>query len=89
MAFSLDASDAFGSIGLILLLAGFVLNSLRRLDSAGCPYHWLNLLGSGILAGYAWAKESWVFLPLEVVWAAVAAAALVRKARERGAAAPT
>lgn len=79
MAFSLDASDGIGSIGLILLLTGFVLNSLKRLDSAGYPYHTLNFLGSAILGWYAWVKESWVFLPLEIVWAAFALYAIGMK----------
>ncbi|HWG90061.1 MAG TPA: hypothetical protein VNZ52_04350 [Candidatus Thermoplasmatota archaeon] len=80
MVFVPDVADVVGSVGLILLLTGFILNAMKRLDSAGYPYHWLNFLGSGILGWYAWVKESWVFLPLEIVWAAVALVAIIRKA---------
>lgn len=84
MAALFDAADAVGSVGLVLLLTGFILNTLKRLDSSGYTYHGLNFLGSGILGWYAWVKESWVFLPLEIVWAAFALVAIVRKAAGKG-----
>jgi hypothetical protein len=73
--------DAFGVLGLLLLLGGFVSNAFGKLAASTYAYQLLNLFGSGILAVYAYLIESWVFLPLEVVWAAVALIAVVKKAR--------
>jgi hypothetical protein len=79
MALSLDATDAFGIVGLVTLLAGFLGNLAGKVPAQGTLYGVLNMVGSGILAIYAYLKESWVFLPLEIVWAVAAGVSLLRR----------
>ncbi|MHB8604886.1 MAG: CBU_0592 family membrane protein [Thermoplasmatota archaeon] len=76
---SFTAIDAFGVVGLVLLLGAFVANALGRLSSASRAYQFGNFAGSGILAVYSYAIRAWVFFPLEVVWAAVALVTLFRR----------
>lgn len=85
MAFS--AVDAIGVVGLVVLLSAFVANAFGKLTATSVWYQLGNFVGSGILAVYAYLIESWVFLPLEIVWAAVALWALARRARTRPSAA--
>lgn len=78
MAF-LSPVDLFGIVGLVTLLAGFLGNLVGRIPSQSAAYSVLNAVGSGILAVYAYLQKSWVFLPLEIVWAVAAAVTLVRR----------
>lgn len=73
-----SALDAFGTVGLLLLLGAFAANALGRLAASSRVYQGMNALGGAVLAVYAFATRAWVFLPLEVVWAAVATFTLVR-----------
>ena len=83
MAFRLDGTDALGLIRLLILLTGFLGNLDGKIAAQSPLYSILNLVGSGILGVYAYLKESWVFLPLEIIWAAAAAASLVKQTRSR------
>ena len=73
--------DAFGIVGLVTLLAGFLGNLAGRVPASGALYGWLNMVGSGILAVYSALVAAWVFFPLEVVWAIAAGVSLVRRPR--------
>lgn len=73
--------DAFGTVGLVTLLAGFLGNLAGRIRAESRLYAALNLVGSGILAVYSALIRAWVFFPLEVVWAIAAAVTLVRPLR--------
>ena len=75
--------DAFGIVGLVTLLAGFLGNLAGRLRADGWLYPTLNLVGSGILAVYSALIRAWVFFPLEVVWAIAGGVVLVKKALGR------
>lgn len=77
----LTPADALGSVGLILLLSAFAANVAGRLDADTVLYEVLNLLGSSILGVYSVLIEAWVFLPLEVAWAGVAAWSLGKRVR--------
>lgn len=65
-------------VGALLVLLGFVLAQLRRLDTASRPYLSLNLVGSAILAVDAAIGGEVGFLLLEGVWAIVSAVGLAR-----------
>lgn len=78
MAFAFTPIDAFGTVGLVTLLAGFLGNLMGRIPASSRAYGVLNLVGSGILAVYSVLIEAWVFFPLEVVWAVAAAVSLAR-----------
>lgn len=81
MPLDLTAVDAFGIVGLVTLLAGFLGNLAGRIPAGSRLYSLLNMVGSGILAVYAYLKQSWVFLPLEIIWAVAAGVALARSGR--------
>lgn len=82
MAF-LTWEDAFGIVGLVTLLAGFLGNLAGRIPASGRLYPLLNFVGSGILAVYSVLIEAWVFFPLEVVWAIAAGVVLIKKGLSR------
>jgi hypothetical protein len=67
--------------GAILVLAGFTLAQLRRLDPQSYTYLILNAVGGGILAALALEEEQWGFLLLEGVWTLVSVAGLVGRVR--------
>ena len=63
--------------GALLILAGFVLSQLNRLDADSYPYLILNLAGATILAVLAFQGQRWGFVLLEGVWALVALVGLI------------
>jgi hypothetical protein len=71
--------------GAVLILAGFTLAQLRRLDQHSPAYLVLNLVGSFVLAVIALVDERWGFLLLEGVWSLVSAASLIGVLRRRSA----
>ena len=71
-------------VGAVLILAGFTLAQLRRLDQHSPTYLVLNLVGSLVLAVIALVDERWGFLLLEGVWSVVSAASLVAVLRRGG-----
>ena len=68
-------------VGALLVLAGFTLAQLGRMDPQSIPYLVVNLVGSAILAALALHEEQWGFLLLEGVWALVSAWALITGGR--------
>ena len=70
-------------VGALLVLAGFTLAQLGRLDPQSIPYLVVNLVGSAILAALALEERQWGFLLLEGVWALVSLAGLVGRLRPR------
>ena len=71
-------------VGALLVLLGFVLAQMRRLDTGSLPYLGLNLVGSAILAIDAAIGGELGFLLLEGVWAVVSAIGLARALVDRG-----
>ncbi|HEU5473435.1 MAG TPA: hypothetical protein VFV67_22555 [Actinophytocola sp.] len=62
--------------GSLLVLGGFTLAQLGKLDPKSRSYLVLNAVGSGVLAVDALLGELWGFLLLEGVWAVVSVVAL-------------
>lgn len=73
-------AQAIQLIGAFLILIAYALAQLGVLAPRGSPFLLLNLAGAVVLAGSAYDEEQWGFLVLEVAWAAVSAAGLVRGA---------
>jgi len=65
----LDAYTIIGFIGALVLMVGFLLNQLGRWQTTDFEYDFINLIGSAILAVYAWQIGSFPFLVLFLVWA--------------------
>lgn len=66
-------------VGALLILSGFVLSQMNRLDPRSYPYLLANLAGGAILAVLAFQDQRWGFVLLEGVWTLVALAGLVMK----------
>lgn len=75
--------DVIGIVGLVTLLAGFLGNLAGRVPATSVLYGLLNMVGSSILAVYAYLLSSWVFLPLEIIWAVAAGVSLARRRPSR------
>jgi hypothetical protein len=65
--------------GALLILAGFILSQLNRLDPRSYPYLVLNLTGAAILVVLAWQDQRWGFVLLEGAWTIVALVGLVMR----------
>lgn len=65
-------------VGALLVLVGFALSQLARLDQHSVVYLIVNLVGSAILAVDALMSGQLGFLLLEGVWALVSAWGLMR-----------
>jgi membrane-bound ClpP family serine protease len=64
-------------VGALLILAGFILSQMKRLDASSYQYLILNLVGAAILAVLAFQAGRWGFVLLEGVWALVALGGLI------------
>jgi hypothetical protein len=73
-------AQAIQLIGAFLILIAYALAQLGVLAPRGSAFLLLNLAGALVLAGSAYDEEQWGFLVLEVAWAVVSAAGLVRGA---------
>jgi hypothetical protein len=57
-----------GIFGVVLLLAAFILNLLRRIDESSSIYLWMNIVGAAMSAVYAFYLRAYPFVVLESVW---------------------
>ena len=69
---------AVGVVGLVLLLGGYFLVSAGRLSGQSAAYQAMNLAGAAVLIWYSFALEAWASVVLNLVWAGIAAVALLR-----------
>ncbi len=75
--------EGFGVLGLLLLLAAFVLNARKHTKRRTILFNGLNFLGSMIMGIYAIQKDSTAFILLEFIWAIIALYFLVSILHER------
>lgn len=73
--------ELVGASGFLMILVAFAMNAVGRMERSGYPYGLLNVVGSVILAYYAFVNEVMVFVALEVVWAAVGIWVLAQRTR--------
>jgi len=64
----MDLITLVGMIGASLVLAGFVGNRLKYVQSDSHSYVVINAVGSLVLVGYSIVIESYPFVALNVVW---------------------
>jgi hypothetical protein len=79
LPFSLAAEIA-GWYGTLAIVGAFALSSFGAIAPADAAYQLLNLTGGLGVAWVCWRKRTWQAFWLEVVWAVIAAAALLRQA---------
>ena len=75
-------TNTMAYIGMLSILAAFVLETRGRLDSRGGLYLGMMIVGSALLAIRAAHTQEWAFLILEAVWCIAAVAALLRPRRQ-------
>jgi len=73
-----------GTIGLFILLGGFILNLAGRMNAESTGYLLLNIVGCMLLTFYAVALESIPFMILEGVWGLSSLVKLMLLWRRRG-----
>lgn len=64
----MDITTLFGILGASIILVSFLLNQFGKWTTASLSYDVANVIGSGILIGYAYLLGSWPFLVLNIVW---------------------
>ena len=72
-------TEILSYLGMICILAAFLLETRDILGSKDSKYLTLMAVGSGLLAVRALLIYEWAFLVLEIVWCLAAILALVKK----------
>ncbi len=80
----MDLYIMIGTLGLLILLTGFILNLAGRLGSESVWYLSLNIMGCLLLTFYAIELDSLPFMILEGVWGISSLVKLVIILRRRG-----
>ena len=62
---------ALGTVGAALLLFAYWLVSKNKIQGESRLYQWLNVVGSVVLAVYAFLLQAWSSMALNVVWAVI------------------
>ena len=65
-------SDILASIGVIILLIGFLLNLYKKLPASSPAYKLCNLIGAAICGFSSYLIHFYPFVVLESIWASVA-----------------
>ncbi len=60
--------EIFGWVGMILILAAYLLNSSGKLSSQGYVYQLMNFFGTIGTSINAFYKHAWPILALQVIW---------------------
>ena len=71
-------TETLAYVGMLSILAAFILETRGVLNSRGSLYLWMMIAGSALLAVRAAVSHEWAFLILEAVWCLAALLALVR-----------
>ena len=72
----MKTSDILATIGVIILLIGFLLNLFNRLKADDKLYAWLNFLGAAVCCYASFLIRFYPFIVLEAIWAFVALTSL-------------
>ncbi len=74
-----NITQIFGWIGTALILLAYFLVSFKKVEATSRAYQWINLIGAASLGVHVFSQEAWAAVTLEIVWGAIALAALFRK----------
>jgi hypothetical protein len=77
----MDLAQAAQIVGALLILAGFLLSQMNRIDPRSYGYLLINLVGGAILTVLAWQGQRWGFVLLEGSWTIIAVAGVVMRLR--------
>ena len=73
----MDIFDIIGWIGMVLVLAAYILLSLGKIKN-GYFYQFLNLVAGALMAIGLFPKNAWFSFTLQIVWALVAIISIVK-----------
>ena len=74
----IDIPTALGYIGMGMILSAFVLEMIEFWHEHTWGYLWFNVIGSILLAYYAWVGSVIPFLVLNLVWAGFAGYKIIK-----------
>jgi hypothetical protein len=77
----MKTSDIIASIGVIILLIGFMLNLFKKLSADSKTYALMNFVGAGLCGYSSYLISFWPFVILESIWAFVALVSLFKVPR--------
>ena len=78
----MEIHNILGWIGAVTVIVAYALLSANKLKN-GPLYQFLNLIASALTVIALLPKDAWFSVALNVAWAAIAAIALIRFARQR------
>ncbi len=73
----MDIFDIIGWIGMILVLAAYILLSTNRIKN-GTAYQLLNLFAGILMAIGLFPKNAWFSFTLQIIWALVAIVSIIK-----------
>jgi hypothetical protein len=71
-------SDLLGIVGVVLLMAAYLMLQLNRLSSNSLQYSLLNLLGAGLIILSLWSNFNLSAFVIEVFWVLISLLGVVR-----------
>jgi len=74
-------SDIIASVGVIILLIGFMLNLFKKISPESKAYALMNFVGAGLCGYSSYLISFWPFVILESIWAFVALLSLFKVPR--------
>jgi hypothetical protein len=80
----MKVSDIIASVGVIILLIGFMLNLFKKISPESKAYALMNFVGAGLCGYSSYLISFWPFVILESIWAFVALLSLFKVPRGTG-----
>ncbi|CAM3707190.1 hypothetical protein MUGA111182_04425 [Mucilaginibacter galii] len=80
----MKVSDIIASVGVIILLIGFMLNLFKKISPESKAYGLMNFIGAGLCGYSSYLISFWPFVILESIWAFVALLSLFKVPRGTG-----
>ena len=77
----MKTSDIIASVGVIILLIGFMLNLFKKIQPESKAYALMNFIGAGLCGYSSYLISFWPFVILEGIWAFVALLSLFKVPR--------
>lgn len=73
----MDIFDIIGWVGMVLVLAAYLLLSLGKIKN-GYIYQFLNLAAGALMAIGLYPKNAWFSFTLQIVWALIAVISIIK-----------
>ncbi|WP_345949815.1 MULTISPECIES: hypothetical protein [unclassified Mucilaginibacter] len=77
----MKTSDIIASVGVIILLIGFMLNLFKKISAESKSYALMNFVGAGLCGYSSYLISFYPFVILESIWAFVALVSLFKVPR--------